>query len=449
MNDIQIKEEINKIEGEFQKALVELVSIPSVLEEAKIGMPFGENIDTALRKVLSISEHLGFTTYLDPEGYYGYAQIGMGEEMIGILGHIDVVDAGNLQMWETDPFVGVVKDGKMFGRGTSDDKGPTLAALFATKALMNLGVIFNKRVRFIFGTDEENLWRCMDMYTKKEELPTIGFTPDATFPLVYAEKGLLQVILEGVNETGLCFEVGAALNAVPDQAIYDGLQQDELKIALDARDFQYEICENKVKILGKSAHAMATQEGVNAVNRLLIALKDIGQSSKIIDFVTDMVKENPYGENIFGNLEDEMSGKLKFNVGKVKFTKMSESIMIDMRIPVTVEKDEIVKKLTEVAKKYQLTYKQYDYLKSIYIPKDSFLIKTLMKVYQEVTGDTVSEPISSGGATYARAMDNLVAFGATFLGQTATEHQPNEHIELEKMTKAMLIYAKAILSLVS
>jgi predicted dipeptidase len=447
MNEKSLEEEIQNIQKDFHEQLAELIAVPSVLADAKENMPFGEAIDAALKKVLFISKHLGFETFIDPDGYYGYAQVGSGAEMIGVLGHIDVVPAGNLEMWETNPFEAVIKEQKMFGRGTGDDKGPTLAALFAVKALMNLGVAFNKRVRFIFGTDEENLWRCMEKYVQKEEIPTMGFTPDSSFPLVYAEKGLLQVVLEGVNETPLRFEAGAALNAVPDQAIYTGAFQDDLKKALDTREFTYESKEEQLIVLGKAAHAQVAQKGVNAVNRLLIALKDAGHSSKVIDFVAEMVQENPFGELIFGQLEDEASGKLKFNVGKVELNAETEKVMIDLRIPVSVAKETIVEQLTKVASEYGLTYRQHDFLKSIYLPQDSFLVQTLMKAYQEVTGDMISQPISSGGATYARAMENFVAFGASFPGEITTEHQPNEHINLEKMNDTMLIYAKAILAL--
>lgn len=145
-------------------------------------MTFGESIDLALKKALEISGKLGFKTHRDPDGYYGYAEIGAGEDMIGVLGHVDVVPAGNIQLWEMPPFEAIIKDGKMFGRGTIDDKGSVLAALFATRALLNLGVSFSKRIRFIFETDEESLWRCMQSYCQKEELPTMSFTPDATFP---------------------------------------------------------------------------------------------------------------------------------------------------------------------------------------------------------------------------------------------------------------------------
>lgn len=438
--------ELRKIENDYHQALMQLIEIPSVINENESDGPFGKNIDLALRKTLVICQQLGFQTYYDPKGYYGYAEIGDGTEMIGILGHLDVVPAGSSEEWNTPPFQGIIKDGNMYGRGTQDDKGPTLAALFAVKALMNLGVSFPKRVRFIFGTDEETLWRCMNHYCELEEIPSMGFAPDSVFPLVYAEKGLLQVQLEGKNESDLRIRAGNSFNAVPDTASYSGGKQ-ELKAALNELGFSFVTTENEIVVIGKAVHAQVTEKGINAINRLVMGLKKVGYTSKAIDFVTDFINEDPFAVKIFGELEDDVSGKLKFNVGKIELTEEVERLSIDIRIPVTVDKQVIVDTLSHAAKKYGLAYKEFDYLKSIYVPKDHFLIQTLMSVYQEVTGDLVSEPISSGGSTYARAMDNFVAFGAIFPKQTKTEHQPNEHIELEQMFKAMLIYAKAIYQL--
>jgi succinyl-diaminopimelate desuccinylase len=437
-------QELRIIETDFQHALMQLVEIPSVIEENSREYPFGKNIDSALKKILEISHELGFKTFYDPMGYYGYAEIGEGADMIGVLGHVDVVPAGDLQQWKTPPFEPTILDGKMFGRGTQDDKGPTLAALFATKALMNLGITFNKRIRFIFGTDEETLWRCMNRYCELEEHPTMGFTPDSAFPLVYAEKGLLQLVLEGKNKTSLRLKSGSAFNAVPDSAKYSGNKSKELCSVLEKLQFAYEIDGNDLIVLGKSVHAQVAENGINSINRLLIALKQVGYTSKTIELINDLVREDPFAINIFGQLEDEVSGKLKFNVGKIELNDEHEKLFIDIRIPVTAAKQDIVNTLTASAKKYDLKYKEFDYLKSIYLPREHFLIETLMSVYQEVTNDLASEPISSGGATYARAMDNIVAFGAIFPHQTKTEHQPNEHIELESMFTAMVIYSKAI-----
>lgn len=439
--------ELRKIENDFHQALKELVEIASVINENEEDCPFGKNIDLALRKTLALCESLGFRTFYDPLGYYGYAEIGNGKEMIGVLGHLDVVPAGKIDDWVTPPFQATINEGKMYGRGTQDDKGPILASLFGAKALMNLDIAFNKRIRFIFGTDEETLWRCMNRYCEIEEIPTMGFTPDSTFPLVYAEKGLLQLHLEGKNETNLRIKAGNAFNAVPDSAQFAGEKRIELISALKELGFTYETNEEEIVVIGKSVHAQIAEQGINAINRLLIALKQIGYSSKTIDFINDFVNEDPSALNIFGLCEDEASGKLKFNVGKIELNEDVERLAIDIRIPVTLEKQEIVATLSKVAQQYNLEYKEFDYLKSIYLPKDSFLVKTLMNVYQEVTKDTISEPISSGGATYARAMDNCVAFGAAFPHQIKTEHQPNEHIELEEMFTAMIIFSKALYDL--
>ena len=332
--------------------------------------------------------------------------------------------------------------GMLYGRGTQDDKGPLLAALFAVKALMDAGVKFNKRVRFIFGTDEETLWRCINRYKEKEELPGMGFSPDARFPLIFAEKGLLQLHLEGANRSGLRIAGGSAFNAVPDTMFYEGERQDDLARKLDELGFAYTRKENGIEIHGKAAHAMIPEEGINAIARLCIALRAIGIESKAIDFIAQEIGEDPNATRIFGACADEPSGKLKFNVGMIDLGEV-EQISIDCRIPVTVAKEDIVAKLSAAAARYGLAYKEFDWLAPIYLPKDHFMIETLMRVYREVSGDEVSQPIASGGATYARAMDNCVAFGALFPGEILTEHQPNERGS-QNLYKAMEIYAHAI-----
>ncbi len=203
----------------LKQALKELVRIPSVCLEGEGGFPFGEAIDKALWEALRIAGELGFRVEYGSGGYYGFAEMGEGEEMLGILGHLDVVPPGNLEDWNHDPFDPIESEGMIYGRGTQDDKGPLLASLFAVKALMDAGVKFNKRVRFIFGTDEESLWRCIKLYVEKEEIPTFGFSPDSRFPVTYAEKGLLQLHLESSNESGIRLRGGSAFNAVPDSIL--------------------------------------------------------------------------------------------------------------------------------------------------------------------------------------------------------------------------------------
>jgi predicted dipeptidase len=430
----------------MKAAVADLVRIPSVLDESAQGTPFGAAIDQALHTALQIASDLGFRTRYGSGGYYGIAEIGEGEEMLGILGHLDVVPPGNRGDWTNDPFDPVEQDGMLYGRGTQDDKGPMMAALFAVKALMEAGVTFNKRVRFIFGTDEETLWRCIARYKEIEEHPHIGFSPDSRFPLTYAEKGLLQLRLEGTNDSGISLSGGSAFNAVPDSARYGGPRQDEVGAKLAELGFAANRSSEGITVLGKAAHAMVPEEGVNAISRLCIALEAVGIESKAIHFIAREIGEDPFATRIFGDCADEPSGKLKCNVGKIELGG-KERLSIDIRIPVTVQKDEVVSKLSAAAAGYGLDYHEFDWLAPIYVPLDHPLIETLMRVYREVSGDMVSEPVSSGGATYARAFDNCVAFGALTSDELLTEHQPDERAVMDNLYKSMEIYAQAVYEL--
>ncbi|MGL6101451.1 MAG: M20/M25/M40 family metallo-hydrolase, partial [Fusobacteriaceae bacterium] len=252
---------------------------------------------------------------------------------------------------------------------------------------------------------------------------------------------LLQCKLTAKNESGIVLKGGDAFNSVPSSILVQNTEG--LVEALNSLKYEFIEKENLIEIVGKSVHAQVAETGINAINRYLHALTKSGKSTKSGTFITENLIGYNFAEPIFGEVKDEHSGELKFNVGKVEFTHENEILCIDMRIPVTYDKEIIVKKITEKAKEYGFEYKEHDYLRSIYTSLDSELIKTLMSAYVEVTGDTVSKPIAGGGATYARAIDNCVAFGAVLPGSPKTEHQPNEYIILDDIKVAMKIYMKA------
>lgn len=441
MNNNNYYEKLENNFSEFLNNLDRVVSIPSYYQEDSTKYPFGENIQKVLEEMIDICKELGFRTYIDSEGYYGYAEIGSGEKLVGVLGHLDVVPPGDLSKWENEPFKPVIKDGKYYGRGAQDDKGPTLAAIYALKTLLDCGFKLKYRVRFIFGTDEENLWRDMPKYVEKEEIPTVGFTPDSKFPLIYSEKGLLQCKLIAKNESGLVFKGGDAFNSVPSNIVVP--KNEELMKVLLELNYEFKDKDEVIEIVGKSVHAQVAETGINAINRYMHALTKLGKETKSGKFITENLIGYDFAEPIFELVKDEHSGELKFNVGKIEFTEENEILMIDMRIPVTYDKEKIVETLSRKAKEYGFEYIQHDYLKSIYVPLDSELITTLMSAYQEITGDMESQPVASGGATYARAMNNCVAFGCVLPGSPKTEHQPNEYIILDDIKKAMKIYMKA------
>lgn len=431
-----------KIKSDYLESLKTIVSYPSVLNEGENGTPFGQSIQNVLEKTLEITRSLGFKTYIDPKGYYGYAEIGQGEELLTVLCHLDVVPAGDLSDWETPPFEATIKDGWIHGRGVQDDKGPSLAALYAVKALMDAGVTFNKRIRFIYGTDEETLWRCMARYNELEETATLGFAPDSSFPLTYAEKGLLQIKLHGSGSQELAIEAGEAFNVVPAKASYTGNLADSLEVELKKQAFEYERTADTVTVIGVPKHSKDAAEGVNAIVRLATGLNPLIQHSAI-QFIAEAVREDATGSSLFGEISDEPSGTLSFNVSGLTINQDKSEIRIDLRIPVLADKDKLVRELSQIAEKYQLRYEEFDYLAPLYVPLDSELVSTLMAVYKEKTNDD-SPAVSSGGATFARTMPNCVAFGALFPGALQTEHQANERTVIEDLYKAMDIYAETI-----
>ena len=432
----------NQVKDDFLASLKTLISYPSVLNEGENGTPFGQAIQDVLEKTLEIAQEMGFQTYLDPEGYYGYAEIGQGEELLAVLCHLDVVPAGDLEDWQTPPFEATLKDGWLIGRGVQDDKGPSLAALYAVKSLLDQGVVFTKRIRFIFGTDEETLWRCMNRYNQLEEKADLGFAPDSAFPLTYAEKGLLQVKLHGPGWEDRPLQAGRALNVVPDKATYKGERLEELLPVIEQSGVNYTEETGAVTVLGLSKHSKDAAEGVNAIVGLAESLSLI-QPHPALLFIADAVGEDATGAALFGEIKDEPSGALSFNIATLSIDEQQSEIGIDIRIPVLEDKEALVKRLSEVAASYQLQYEEFDYVAPLYVPLDSPLVSTLMAVYQEETGDQ-TPAMSSGGATFARTMENCVAYGALFPDALQTEHQANERAKLDDLYRAMEIYAETI-----
>lgn len=428
-------------------SLQRLVKVPSYLQDGIEGAPFGQDVLDSLTECLGIFKEEGFTTFVDPEGYYGYAEIGSGPDIFGVLCHMDVVPAGDLGLWETPAFEGTIKEGAIYGRGVQDDKGPTIAALYAVKALVEADVTFDKTIRFIFGTDEENLWRCMEQYHKKERGIDMGIAPDANFPVIYAEKGLLQVILTGEGSSDFEVEGGSALNVVSDTAIYRGKEVEAVKTELGKLAYDYQEINGDIHVKGKSIHSKDAPAGINANTRLAEALTHV-YDQQGLKLLGEKIKGDANGVSAIGEFADEASGKLTFNAATVKINHEKTEIGIDIRIPVTVDKEEVVSQLTNLAKAYGFEYHEHDYLASLYVPVDSELVTTLLGAYRDLTGD-LTEPQISGGATFARTMDNCVAFGAMFNETKDTMHQPNEVWQLAEMTKTMEIYAEAIYRLCS
>lgn len=409
--------------------ICQLVSIESVTgAEPQPGMPYGEKVDEALNYVLSLCDSFGFKTK-NCDGQIGYAEIGEGEELIGILCHLDVVPAGG--GWTVNPFEGTVKDDKLYGRGVIDDKGPAIAAIYAMRDILLSEKKLNKRIRIIFGLQEETGdWLDIAYYKAHEELPTMGFTPDSKFPAIYCEKGIAVFQLEMPLEASGFVDIkgGEAANMVPGHA--------QCTITTATGDIK------QIEAEGKSAHGSRPEEGENAVSALMELVLDFEIQCKFAQWYAEHLGRDCHGSGINCDFEDE-SGKLTLNPGKLYVENGKVIMLLDVRYPVTYTGSHILERLEAAAVPCGITVSLRSEEKPVYIPRDSQIMQSLLTAYGECTGSN-DEPEIIGGGTYARAMDNIAAFGPVFPGRERMEHKADEFAFIDDLNKAREIYRIAL-----
>lgn len=410
------------------KSLQELLAIESVArrDQAK---PFGNGVAQALDYTLSLCQRMGFRTK-NADGLYGYAEIGEGAEIVGCLGHLDVVPAGD--GWHYPPYAGTVNGGRLYGRGTIDDKGPTIIALFAAHDVAQeydrTGKAMPRRIRFIFGqTEESGGWDDMEAYVANEEPVRFGFTPDADFPAIYCEKGILHLHLTMPLEGSgiLTADGGTVVNMVPDACTVTTGR-------------------GTYRAVGKSAHGSTPWRGENAIDKAMgQILADGGKFAKAYEalFLNDV-----YGKKLGIAMVSPDSGSLSVNVGLLKVEDGLVRLSIDIRHPETVEGKAVAEAVRRAAAPYGFTLGPVQPEKSVYQDKNGAVMQSLLAAYRQETGD-FSAPLAIGGGTYAKAMDNIIAFGPVFPGEEAREHQPDEYIALDNIEKLRRIYAQAFRNL--
>lgn len=451
-------------EQELLAELQALIQIESVLDETTISdeAPFGKGPKEALDFMLAKGEAEGFVVK-NIDNMAGHIEMGEGDDILGILCHVDVVPAGDLATWTYPPFEGHIVDGKLYARGAIDDKGPTMAAWLGMKLVKDAGVPLSKRVRMIIGADEETDFRCVDRYFEKEEMPSIGFAPDADFPLINAEKGIAHVVFSSLSkreetEGLISFKAGHRINMVPDYAeaaiaANCPIDVHAFEMFLENMQLSGKVVEQDghfvVALRGKSAHAMEPEKGINAAVRLaqfLTTQQISGRGEKFLHFLADVFADNPYGEKLNMDYEDEMSGKMTLNPGFVAYDEATAQVEISMRYSVTYDFDAFITRGQQAAKLYEMALDVASNSKPHYVPEDDELVATLLNIYRGVTGD-MSKPLSTGGGTYARVMKKGVAFGMLYPGEQDVAHQADEFVVVENLVKAAAIYAEAIAKL--
>lgn len=460
-------EYIDNKKEEMLNNLQKIIQIPSVYEKSdNSSMPFGKNVNDALNFMLNLGKELGFRTK-NIDGYCGYIEFGEGEELIGIIGHLDVVPAG--EAWTYPPFSATIFDNKVYGRGTIDDKGPVIASLYAMKSIMDTCKI-HKRVRLILGLNEENSWECINYYKKHEEMPTIGFSPDADFPCIYAEKSILSscisldyskyngkdIYIEEINCNDNPLNVvpkfcSAILKINNDKLSIDKVIKN-IKSIVNKYNFEIDIYKQNYESLkltsyGIGAHSAHPELGINAISRLIVVLDEIFKTFNIniplFDLFNTYINTQYDGKNLKINFSDE-SGNLTLNVANFSLENNELKIKINMRIPIHTKIENIENSFINILSDFDsVKYKEFARKDSLFVPKDSFLVKTLSNIFNEMNNSFI-EPIAIGGATYARAFNNCVSFGANMPGNKDMCHQTDEFISVGNLMFACKVYARAI-----
>jgi succinyl-diaminopimelate desuccinylase len=413
---------MNTYLSDIIKNISQIIKFNSTQAPATEGKPFGEGAAKCLEFYLSLATFLGFEVK-NYDNYVGEVDFGSGEDF-AVLAHLDVVPAGS--GWQHDPFGGEVdeQNKKIWGRGAMDDKGPAIIALYALKALKDEGFKPKKRIKLILGCNEETGWACIDHYNKVAKMPEVGISPDANFPVIYAEKGILHLkfAFKENCQNFSCLKGGNLPNMVCD---YCEAQAPEDKQLAEKLHLSFE--DEKVISRGKSAHGSTPEMGINALPAMLsyLGLEDI----------IKVAFKDKFG---VGELEDE-TGKLTLSPNLIEQKENTIYLTCDIRYPATYTQEFVLSEIKKTGIPYEIVHAQAP----LYNDKNSQLVQTLLAVYNEVTGKH-EQPIAIGGGTYARALKYGAAFGPEEEGEENTIHQANEYITFDKIEKCFLIYKNAL-----
>ncbi len=452
-------EELNRIIEDLREDMTHMlkrwIQIPSVKSEAAAGAPFGAEVDRSLKTALKDAEALGFAVR-DIDGYAGDVRMGpLGVDPLAILAHLDIVPAGD--GWQVDPFGAVMEGDRIYGRGTTDDKGPAVAALFAMRAVLQAGVPLKREVRLILGCDEESGMEDMAYYATHCDMPRTGFSPDASFPVINTEKGLLQVELtaplakEGLQVQSI--QVGERFNVVPGlaSALVEGDQALCEKINRLAVDMCLQVAaemadDGLVKILstGETGHAAYPEVARNAIGQLLLMLRGLGVNGPL-KTLADTVGMEYDGLNLGIRCRDDTSGPLTCNLGILRYDENGLYATLDIRYPLLASGDRILSTLS-AALGDRIAVKVHAAKEPHHVPPSSVLVTALLDAYHEETG-LERECLSTGGGTYARCLKEGVAFGSAFPNDEELAHQAGEYLSIDGLMQNVRIFANAIVRL--
>lgn len=452
---MEIGELVHGYRAEILDRLGTLVSYNSTEGEALEDAPFGKGPRDVLRAALHMLEQDGIKT-VNLDNYIGYGEIGEGDQVIGVIGHLDVVPANKEDGWNTDPFQMVEKDGILYGRGVSDDKGAVVASMIALKVLKDMGIPLTKKIRLIMGTNEETGSKCLAHYVEKEGSVDYGFTPDGEFPLVYGEKGMIGLTYHS-KSTGIIDIFGGHASNIVCPKCYAKVKKcsySSKKLAdfFNNNSIDFTTSEDgdvvTITVIGKAAHASTPELGVNAISMLLTGLKEAGFNDPFVNFYCSHYGTETDGTSLGLNLKDEY-GALTLNNGMISMKDGVIEGTSDIRFPVTMTVKQVLKELEGHTEDDGGYITVGNTVEPLFFPLDSPLVSNLLEAYQETTGDYESKPLCIGGGTYAKGIHNTIAFGCAFAGNDYRIHDANEWVRIEELEKQAVIYVNALIKLLA
>lgn len=440
----EFKKRIQEYEKEYLEDLKRLVGIRSVrdLTTAGPGAPFGRGIRQAFDCFLEIGERFGLLAE-DFNGYACHLAYGEQEEYAGVLGHLDVVDILCPEQWRTPPFeLYQSPEGILYGRGVNDDKGPLLAGLYALRILKDMEVPLKRSIRVIAGGAEETTWECMEHYFAENPQPVMGFSPDGNFPVVNGEKGILKLSFlfpRGKERDGVC-----RLRSLRCRTVRN--------YVCAYMEAEYEINgEQKIQTFtGKESLSRNPQRGANALWKFAEYFSGYPMvqpdADRLLRFLRDCLTDDFYGRKSGLYAEDEQMGCTSICPTGVCMTPEGIYLYLDIRYPCSTDPERIRKWAQDWSGLYGFTWQAEEEKRLLYVPEDSELVTGLKDAYEKVTGER-ARVLTKGGASYARTLQNGVAFGAAFEHEVTNPHMPNECMSGGSLMKAMEIYCNALWNL--
>jgi succinyl-diaminopimelate desuccinylase len=406
--------------------------------------------------------------------------------------HIDVVTpVGN---WTHPPFAAEIAGGDMYARGIQDDKGPLVQVLYGLWALKSIGVALPCEVHVAIGTMEEtSLWDDIELYVRETRRPAYAFTPDANFPIINGEKGIISLLFDaqwGADPvdaaTGLEFvrlNGGERENIVPSACeltlrFPEAARNDVMKeLVRSTTEFVVEHSganvtlvpardrkvsegrhESVVSFIGRGAHSSTPERGHNAI---LDAVAFIGPIETLPEpvrrFATFMrlASEDTSGANLDLAGTHPFIGPTTVNLSLLDIEPGRGRALLNIRPTMGTTCDEVVEKCRIAADSFaeatgmriSVSVKGMSRDAIFLDPEDPAVapfLRSLQRGFELVTGRPC-ELRSTAGTTYAKAIPNCCAFGPILSpDEPELAHQADERFPVEGIIRNAKIYGTSI-----